>query len=101
MRGLLLYSRSRRIPWVIGALLVVGAAASAIGAVYVGMSEFGDMALLPTVVLGPLPAAVLVLVTIDEPSREIALAGTRPFATPASRARSITRGSSCDSTVCR
>lgn len=77
MRGFVLYSRCRRLPWAVAALVLVGAVASLVGAVYVGRDEFGDMALLPTVVLGPLPAAALILVTIDEPSMEIALAGWR------------------------
>lgn len=77
MRGMHLYLRARRLGWVTVAVIAVGVAVSMIGAVYVGLDEFGDMALLPTVVLGPVPAAVLVLVTIDEPSAEIALAGAR------------------------
>lgn len=77
MRGMVLYARSHRLFWVAVALAVVGGAASAIGGVYVGMDEFGDMALLPTVILGPVPVAVLVMLTIVEPSGEIALAGWR------------------------
>lgn len=77
MRGLALYARSRRLFWVTATLIVAGGAASAMGAVYVGMDEFGDMALLPTVILGPVPAVVLVMLTIGEPSAEIAVAGWR------------------------
>lgn len=77
MRGMVLYARSRRLGWVTLSLVIVGVAVSAIGAAYVRVDDFGDMALLPTVVLGPVPAAVLVLVTIDEPSAEIGLAAAR------------------------
>jgi hypothetical protein len=77
MRGLVLYARSRHL-WVVAASLVaVGVAVSLVGAAYVGLDEYGDMALLPAAVLGPVPAAILILVTIDEPSAEIALAGAR------------------------
>jgi len=77
MTGLVLYARSRRLGWVAVGLVAVAAAISLIGAAYVGLDEYGDMALLPTVVLGPVPAAILILVTIDEPSAEIARAGAR------------------------
>ncbi|MBA3360534.1 MAG: hypothetical protein H0T94_03520 [Acidimicrobiia bacterium] len=88
MTGTIRYLRARRVPGAVAALGMISFAAFLVARVMVGAGEFAEQALIPVVVVGPAAAAVAALITLDEPSLEIALAA--PFRLGVARALQMT-----------
>lgn len=77
MNTLALYIRSRRVSVAVPTIVVVGAVMFAVANLMVRSDSFGDQALIPTVVIGPIALAIAVTSTVDDPSDEIVRAA--PF----------------------
>lgn len=77
MITLTLYMRSQHLSVAAPAIVAVGAVMYAVASLMVGSGSFGDQALIPTVVIGPIALAIAVISTVDDPSDEIVRAA--PF----------------------
>lgn len=73
------YARSRRLGWAVIGVVVAGIATLMIAHLFVSRRVFQEMALIPAIAFGPLTMAVIIGVTVDEPSIEIAAATPRPL----------------------
>lgn len=77
MKPLVLYLRAHIVSIAAPAIIVIGGVLYAVASLMVRSDSFGDQALIPTVVIGPIALAIAVTSTVDDPSDEIVRAA--PF----------------------
>jgi hypothetical protein len=71
LKPLVLYLRAHIVSIAAAAIIVIGGILYAVASLMVRSDSFGDQALIPTVVIGPIALAIAVTSTVDDPSDEI------------------------------
>jgi len=71
VNSMALYIRSRHVSVAAPVIVVGGTVMYAVAMLMVRSDSFGDQALIPTVVIGPIALAIAVISTVDDPSDEI------------------------------